>query len=124
MQRVMIPLAARYKGTVTSIRQLRPCPVIKDDAIPMILSRQRRPTFVTTNVTDFWRRIEAHPRFCVIAIPLPTSRHDEIPPLLFRFFRNRLFRTTRQRMGKVLRLTAREIAWYQTEGPVRRRISW
>ena len=56
-ERVRLPFAARYKGKVISIRDLRPGSIIKDEAIPSLLCDYRDSTFVTTNVSDFWRRI-------------------------------------------------------------------
>jgi hypothetical protein len=42
-----------YEGKVVSIKTLRPNTVIKDEAIPSLLSKQKQPTFVTTDVSGF-----------------------------------------------------------------------
>jgi hypothetical protein len=55
-----------YRGTVSFIVDLRPHTVIKDDAIPELLRRQSQPTFVTINEQDFWRKIAADTRYCVV----------------------------------------------------------
>ena len=111
--RVMAPLKQRYKGKVVSIKNLRPGTVIKDEAIPAILCQCHNATFVTTNVSDFWRRASAHPRYCIVCIPLPTERQDELPSLLLRLLHHRAFSTVRRRMGNVIRLSRAELLCYQ-----------
>ena len=110
-QHVAEPLKKLYKGKLVSIRDLRPGTVIKDEAIPAILCQQNNPTFVTTNAIDFWRRAPAHSRYCIICVPLPAERQDEIPDLILSLLHQEPFRTVRQRMGKVIRATQLEIAW-------------
>ena len=63
-----------YAGKVVIIRDLRPGSRILDEAIPVLLAQQKQPTFVTTNVTDFWRRVPADRRYCIICLPLPNER--------------------------------------------------
>jgi hypothetical protein len=112
--RVKTPLVSRYRGKVASIRDLRPGTVIKDDAIPAILCEQKNPTFVITNVSDFWHQTPAHPGYCIICFPLSTDRQDEIPELLMSLLRHRCFKTAKQRLGKILRVTCNDIAYYQS----------
>ncbi len=57
---IMDAVAAWYRGRVISITVLRPGTIIKDEAIPTVLRRVLHPTFVTTNVDDFWQRVPAH----------------------------------------------------------------
>ena len=123
-ERVLKPLAARYKGTTLSVRELRPGSVIKDDAIPIVLRQQKRPTFLTTNVVDFWQKIPAHPSYCIVCFPLSTERQDEIPDLFISFLRHRNFRTIAMRMGKVIRLTRRGIGWYQFPDQSIHKLDW
>ena len=66
---VLVPLSYRLKSRVVSVRELRPGTVIKDEAIPTVLGRYKNATFVTGNVSDFWRKIQSP--CCVI-------RHQEI----------------------------------------------
>src|SRR5437763_1052732 len=120
----MAPLVARYKGKVISVRQLRPGTVIKDEAIPSILCQHRNATFVTTNTSDFWRRVSAHARYCIACFPLPTERQDELPGLLFRLMRHPIFRTVRRRMGKVVRVSRSELLWYEVGGRSLVRSEW
>jgi hypothetical protein len=59
-QSIMDAVATWYRGRVVSITALRPSTIVKDEAIPPILRRVKQPTFVTTNVLDFWGRVSAH----------------------------------------------------------------
>ena len=120
-QRVRAPLAARCKGKVISVRAGT---VIKDEAIPAMLCHHRPVTFVTTNVTDFWRRIPAHRRYCIVCLPLPTHRQTEIPDLLNRLLRQAQFQTARLRMGKVIRATWSEIQYYQIGQRTVTKLAW
>src|SRR5205085_8211880 len=95
-----------------SVRELRPGTVIKDEAVPTVLGRYKNATFLTGNVTDFWRKLPAHARYCLVCVPLPTQRQAEIPDLFMAFLRHSSFRTVRQRMGKVVRLNRTEVLYY------------
>lgn len=101
-----------YRGRVRTIVDLRPGSVIKDDAVPALLHRARRPTFVTINVSDFWRRVAAQHFFCLICFVLPDSRVGMIPQGLRALFRLPGFQTKADRMGKVVRVGEREIRYY------------
>jgi hypothetical protein len=101
-----------------------PGTVIKDEEIPAILCLHRRITFVTTNVMDFWRRVPAHSRYCIICMPLPAHRQNEIPGVLLKLLRHAVFRTARQRMGKVIRTTDSEILYYDVSPGPLLKISW
>jgi hypothetical protein len=89
------PIARWSRGTVLDITQLRPQTVIRDDAIPMLMRAARRPTFVTINILDFWRRIPSDPRFCIACFAVPHTRALEVPELLRQLFRLVPFRTQR-----------------------------
>ncbi len=91
--------------------------MIKDDAIPSLLAMQKQPTFVTTDVSGFWRKVQAHPRFCIVCFPLPDHRLHELPILLRRLFRTEGFRTKRERMGKVALVTTNTVRFYAVSQP-------
>ena len=91
---------------------LRPRTVIKDETIPQLLRRLKGATFVTTNVTDFWRRVLAHARYGIVCLSLPNERLREVPELLRRLFRLPEFTTKAARMGKVVRVGRRQIQYY------------
>jgi hypothetical protein len=82
-----------YEGKVVSIKTLRPNTVIKDEAIPSLLSKQKQPIFVTTDVSGFWKKVKPHPKFCIVCVPLPDYRLCELPSLLRCLFRTEGFRT-------------------------------
>src|SRR5689334_25231207 len=98
-------IAAWYRGPVRFIHELRPQSVVKDDAIPILLRLQRRPTFVTINDHHFWRKIEADARFCIVCFDFTDAEAKLIPPLLKRLLRHPNFKTKAQRMGCVIRCT-------------------
>ena len=105
-------IAVWYRGAVLFITDLRPNTVIKDDAIPVLLRQQSRPTFVTINERDFWRKVPIDEHFCVVCLTLSDARAREIPGLLRRLFRRREFDTKAKRMGKVIRVTDTAISFY------------
>jgi hypothetical protein len=117
-------IAKWYRGKVTDITALRPGTLIHDDAIPALLRAVRESTFITINVTDFWRRLAPDPHFCMICFPLPHSRAREISGLLRRLFALEPFRTRRQRLGKIARVSHREVQFYTTESWAIQRLDW
>lgn len=107
-------IARWYRGPVNFILDLRPHSVIKDDGIPELLRQQSQPTFVTINERDFWQKIEADARYCIVCFPLSDPRAREIPGVLRLLFRHLEFRTKAQRMGKVICVTSEDIRYYTT----------
>lgn len=105
-------IAQWYQGAVCFITDLRPNTVIKDDAVPALLQQENQPTFVTINESDFWRRVAVSDRFCVMCFSLPDSRANEIPALLRSVLQHPEFKTKKNRMGKVIRVTGQEISYY------------
>ncbi len=105
-------IARWYRGPVHFILDLRPRTVIKDDGIPELLRQQSQPTFVTINERDFWQKVEADSRYCIVCFPLPDPRVREIPDALRSLFRRPEFRTKAQRMGKVIRVTNEDVHFY------------
>jgi hypothetical protein len=67
-------IARWYRGTVTDVTQLRLYMVILDEAIPMLLRTGSRPTFVTINLADFWRRLAPNHRSYIVCCTVPHSR--------------------------------------------------
>jgi len=101
-----------YRGDVRFVIELRPGTVIKDDAIPKLLRKENQPTFVTINEKDFWRKTPIDNKYCVVCFTLPDSRTNEISQALRELFRHPEFNTKAKRMGKVIRVTDREISYY------------
>jgi hypothetical protein len=114
-QRIMEAISAWYPGQVVSLVTLRPGTVIKDEAIPTLLLKAVQPTFVTINVTDFWKKARPHSGYCIIAFALPKERAREVPDLLRRFFRLSAFETKALRMGKIIRLAPNRIRYYESD---------
>jgi hypothetical protein len=107
-----------YRGAVRFIINLRPNTVIKDDAVPRLLRQQLQPTFVTINERDFWRKVPADKRYCVVCFPIADSQAAEIPQRLRSLLRRSEFSTRATRMGKVIRVTDREITYYTIHGVI------
>jgi len=106
-----------YVGKVVPVKSLRPNTVIKDDAIPSLLQRQKQPTFITTDVDGFWRKVRPHLNFCIVCFPLPDHKLHLLPILLRRLFRTEGFRTKRERMGKVVLVTEKIVRFYAVNQP-------
>ena len=117
-------IAKWYRGTVTDITQLRPGTVIEDETIPSLLRTVRQPTFVTINVSDFWRHMEPDPQFCITCFALPHSRAEEIPNLLRRLFTLAPFRTRKRRLSKIARVARKQVQFYAVESRVVQLIEW
>ena len=111
-ERILKAVAGWYPGQVISITALRPGTIIKDEAIPTLLLQATQPTFVTINVSDFWRRVYAHRGYCIVAISIAKERIAEVPPLLQSLFRHHDLRAKTGRMGKVIRLSPERIEYY------------
>src|SRR5947207_1093797 len=109
---VEVDVARWYRGPVCFVTDLRPGSVIKDDAIPVLLDRYNYPTFVTINLSDFWRKVRVTDRFCVVCFALNLSRAAEVSPLLRRLFNHPEFETKASRRGKVVRISLSVARWY------------
>lgn len=118
------PIARWYRGMVTDITQLRPGTIIRDDAIPVLLRSARQPTFVTMNVADFWRRLAPDSRFAIACFAIPHPRAHEISNLLRRLFATEPFRTRHDRLGKIARVSQRQVQYYTTDSWAVHRIDW
>ena len=117
-------VAQWYRGAVLAITQLRPGTVIHDEAIPMLLRAARRPTFVTINVADFWQRVLPEPRFCIVCVAVPHTRALEVSVLVRRLFALPPFRTQAQRLGKMVRVSRRQVQYYTAADRTLHRLDW
>ena len=111
-------IATWYPGTVTHIKSFRPYTVIKDDAIPGLLLTASQPTFVTVNADDFWRKVNAHQGYCIVAFELPQHKADELPEMLRRLLKMPEFKSKAVRMGKVLQIRENRIRYYEQDRQV------
>jgi hypothetical protein len=105
-------IARWYRGRVCFITELRPNIVIKDEMIPHLLRTVSQPTFVTLNWRHFWERIRAHDDYCIVCLTLSTGRATETPQVLRRLLHLDGFRTKADRMGKVIRVSEGQVAYY------------
>jgi hypothetical protein len=117
-------IARCYCGTVTDITQLRPNTVILDEAILMLLRAVSRPTFVTINVADFWRRLAPDHRFCIVCCTIPHTRAQEVPELLRRVLALEPFRTRSRRLSKIVRVSRQHVQYYTTETRTIHLVAW
>lgn len=108
-------IAKWYRGRVLFINDLRPNTVIKDEAIPHLLRQQSQATFITINVSDFWEKLKADKHFCVICFALSDARVSELPTTLRRLLKQSPFRTKRERVGKIIRVTQTTATYYSTQ---------
>ena len=116
-------IAHWYRGAVCFITDLQPHAVVKDEAIPRLLQQEKNATFVTINESDFWKKIAINNHFCVVCFALSDSRAGEIPALLRILFQNPYFNTKKKRMGKVIRVTDRDVLYYSMDVRMTSRIT-
>ena len=105
-------IARWYPGRVCYITSLRPNTIIKDETITQLLQQVKGATFVTTNVRDFWQRVPAHARYSIVCLTLPNEQLRQLPDVLRRVFRLPDWKTKAGRMGKVARVTRRQMQYY------------
>lgn len=114
-QSLRADIMAWYPGQVVSVSGLRLESIIKDEAIPTLLLRMVRPTFVTINIADFWKKALPHNGYCIINVAVPKERIREIPGILRRLFRMPDFKTKALRMGKVIHVTQNHVEYYERD---------
>jgi hypothetical protein len=113
-RRIDREIAKWYRGRVVFITDLRPDTVIKDEAIPGLLCRQKQATFITINEKDFWLKVPADSRYCIICFTLSDVQATEIPQILQALFGQPEFKTKAARMGKVIRRAGNRISYYMS----------
>ena len=98
--------------TATKIEDLAPDETLKDDRIFRILWNQKQPTFVTLDA-GFFHKKHCDQRYCLMYYVVPRQQQSRIPVLLRRLLRLSEFKTKAVRMGKVVRVSEREIEFWQ-----------
>ncbi len=104
-----------YVGQVILLSDLRPQSVIKDEAIPALLLKVGQPTFVTINVTDFWKRTNPHRGYCIVCVTVSQNRASDVLESLYRFFHHPLFKAKSGRMGRIVRLLPSRLEYYAAD---------
>ena len=115
---ILASIAGWYRGQVISITQLRPGTIIRDDAIPLLLRQTNQPTFVTTNVDDFWQVVEPHPGYCIVCLSLPRERNRDTSDMLRALLALPELRTKALRMGKIVRVSLTAVQYYERSGEI------
>jgi hypothetical protein len=118
---VLIPIARWI--TVQRLRNLRPQEVIKDERVPVLLRELRQPTFVTID-TGFWNRELLDASYCVLCFPLSSEEQYKIPDLLRRLLHVPEFRSKSARMGKIARVSAAYVQYWQLSDHQLQRLVW
>jgi hypothetical protein len=83
------------------------------DAVAALLHHLKSPIFVPINYTDFWRKIPAHRRYCVICLKLSIDRKKEVPKILRELLSFDEFDTRRKLMGKVISVSEGVVQYYE-----------
>jgi hypothetical protein len=117
-------LATWYGGSVIKAHGSSTENDIKDDAVPSLLRTIHAPTFLTINVRDFWRKIEADRRFGVICVEMNDRRKKEIPSLLRGLFALEPFKTRGSRLGKVILVAPTAVFYYRDSSKGITRLDW
>ncbi len=100
-----------HDGKVVSVRELRPKTIIKDEAIPQLLSKTRKqPTFVTINTKDFWKKTHPCKNISIVCLKLEDTKMMDIPILLKSLTKSKKFRTKASRAGYVF--------WIDSDGHI------
>lgn len=102
-----------HNGQVITINEARPRTQIYDDVIVALLHQLKGPIFVTINYTDFWRKVPAHSRYCVICLKLSTERKKEVPAILRELLGQHEFNTKRKLMGKIISVSEDVVQYYE-----------
>ena len=115
---IVVAIKRWYPGTVTHILRLRPDTLIKDDNIATLLHAAQRPIFVTVNVDDFWRKINAHASYCVIGIAIQQQEWPKVSDILRQLLSMPQLKTRADRMGKVILVRESGILYYEQNSQV------
>lgn len=108
---VLEPLQ-NWKRTI-SIRNLRPNEVIKDDRIPTLLRELNQPTFLTFDESGFWKRRLCDPRYSIVCFAINKNQQELVVNLLRKLLKRPEFKTQKNRMGKVVRVSQANIKYYK-----------
>jgi hypothetical protein len=94
-----------------------------DERITSLLLRLKRRTLVTID-REFYRRQLRHAGYCLIYFDFRPSQQSQIPILLRRLFQIPGFRTIRERMGKVVKVSATGISYWQLGVQEEQHLDW
>ena len=109
--------------TCQVLHDLRPDELILDDRVPEILLTLTKPTFVTID-QGFWHRQWCHPGYSILYFALRNDQQGKLPGMLRSLLHLNEFRTRASRMGKVARVSADAIDYWQHDMDGIKQISW
>lgn len=85
---------------------------LSDEEIVTVLQRLTRTTFFSRDADFFDRRL-CHSRYCIVWLDVKAA---EAADYAWRFLRHPTFRSHKQRLGKVVRLSPKGIVfWYENK---------
>jgi hypothetical protein len=94
-----------HGGKVVFVNDLRLGSVVKDDVIAQLLTKSKnKPTFITINVKDFWKKISVNQNFSVVCFHVSDRKTQKIPILLKSLFRIPDFKTKTKRAVHIFRI--------------------
>jgi predicted nuclease of predicted toxin-antitoxin system len=93
---------------------------ITDENIVPLLLRLKKPTLLTRD-EDFWDRHLAHPRYAIVWIDVEV---EETAFWIKRLLVHPLFRTTAQRLGKIVRVRPSGIEYWTKNAAVPSHLDW
>jgi hypothetical protein len=97
---------------------------LTDENIRTILHQLKRRTLVTID-DHFYKREYCDKKYCLIYFDVPLTKQDEIPDLFRRLIRLAEFKTSKNRMGKVIRVSrSGGIYFFDSQTGSEKHLSW
>jgi predicted nuclease of predicted toxin-antitoxin system len=93
---------------------------MQDDEIIPLLSRQRRPTFITRDA-DFYDRELCHSRYCLVYAAV---EKNEVAFFVRRTLRQSALSTVAKRLGSVVRISRAGLAIWRAGAPQQSFVRW
>lgn len=91
---------------------------LSDEEIVTLLQQMARPTFFSRD-EDFWDRQLCHRRYCIVWLNVKPA---EVADHVWRFLRHSRFRSHKQRLGTVVRVSPKGIVFWR--GNKKERLDW
>jgi len=107
-------LSEWYPGAVKTVTHLAPKSKGTDDPdLLRYLYENRDCIFITKNAYHFWRRVDGHPRYCILCLSVDANEADRQFSLIKSVLQQPPFRRKQSRSGLVIRAVYKEAAWYR-----------
>jgi hypothetical protein len=118
----LVPTIQKW-SKVERLASLRPDEHILDERVPEILLTLNSPTFLTLD-HDFWNRNLCNPGYSIFVFDLEDKEQVMIPSMLRCAFRIPEFRSRAKRMGKIVRVSRKNIAYWEFQELDLRILAW